>query len=60
MNKKEAIEILKEFKKNVISEIYDTENQVVEALHTIKPDFEYPDIDYLTVESFLHRENVII
>jgi len=55
MDKSNALKVLKEFSNHTIAEIYDIENDVVEALHVIKPNFEYPDISYLTVSEFLKR-----
>jgi len=60
MTKSEAIEILKEFLNYTISDIYDTYDEATDAIHVIKPDFEYPDWDYWKVEAFLRSQDIDI
>lgn len=60
MNKFEAIEILREFANYTIADIYDTYDDATDALHVIKPDFEYPDFDYWKVASFLRSQDIIL
>jgi len=60
MDRLEAVEILREFANDTISDIYDVHDGATDAIHVIKPDFEYPDWDYWKVAAFLRSQEVSI
>jgi len=53
MEIKEAIKVLYNSKDSVVSEVYDTDQELATALKVVVPDFEYPDFSHKTVQQVL-------
>ena len=53
MGKQEALDILSEVKGKTIGSIYDTNDDVQEAILLLYPNFEYPDWSHKYIFQFL-------
>lgn len=53
MKKQKALDILNKVKGKVIRDIYDTDDDVQEAILLLYPDFEYPDWSHKSIWEFI-------
>lgn len=54
MEKQKALDILDKVSGKTIGHIYDTNNDVQEAILLLYPDFEYPDWSHKYIFQFIH------
>lgn len=54
MKRQEAFDILDKVKEKVIGDVYDTNDDIQEAILLLHPNFEYPDWSYRSISEFIY------
>ena len=52
MKKQKAIKVLVSHRKEIIRDVYDSRDDISEAILTLRPDFEYPEWDWKSIGEF--------
>ena len=55
MTKEKAIEVLKKHSRSTLSKLYDTNEEVAEAVKALIPNFEYPDYSHMTIGEIIKK-----